>query len=68
MTLPPCKPDGINCPRRYIGCKSECEKWHEWLVIHAKETEALKTDLNKDWEYMDYMDKNPKLRKRRGQR
>lgn len=37
-TKPPCKtPDGTDCPRRYIGCRAECEKWHNWLAVHAEE-------------------------------
>ena len=39
MTLPPCKPDGIECPRRYIGCRAECEEYHKWLAIHDAEKE-----------------------------
>lgn len=39
MKRPPCW-DEINdtdCPRRYVGCKAECEDWHKWLAIHAEE-------------------------------
>lgn len=39
MTLPPCKPDGIECPRRYIGCRAECEEYHKWLAVHDTEKE-----------------------------
>lgn len=39
MTLPPCKPDGIDCPRRYIGCRAECEEYNKWLAIHDEEKE-----------------------------
>lgn len=39
MTLPPCKPDGMDCPRRYIGCRAECEEYHKWLAIHDTEKE-----------------------------
>lgn len=39
MTKPPCKPDGIDCPRRYIGCRAECEEYHKWLAIHDEEKE-----------------------------
>ena len=42
MTKPPCKPDGIDCPRRYIGCRAECEEYHKWLAIHAEENEKLR--------------------------
>ena len=39
MTLPPCKTDGIECSRRYIGCRAECEEYHKWLAIHEEEKE-----------------------------
>lgn len=42
MTKPPCKPDGIDCPRRYIGCRAECDEYHKWLAIHAEEKEKLR--------------------------
>lgn len=37
-TKPPCKVNGVDCPRRYVGCRAGCEKWHEWLVVHERET------------------------------
>ena len=47
MTKPPCKtPDGIDCPRRYIGCRAECEEYHKWLEIHAEEKQRQKQDRN----------------------
>ena len=39
MKKPPCKVDGIDCPRRYIGCRAECEEYHKWLAIHDEEKE-----------------------------
>ena len=43
MTKPPCKtPDGIDCPRRYIGCRAECEEYHKWLAVHDEEKEKLR--------------------------
>ncbi len=44
MTRPPCYDHISNrdCPRRYVGCRAECEKWHEWLAIHAEEVEAAR--------------------------
>lgn len=39
MKKPPCKVDGIECPRRYIGCRAECEEYHNWLAIHDVEKE-----------------------------
>ena len=46
MTLPPCKHNGIECPRRYIGCRAKCKEWHDWLVIHAEEKQRQKQDRN----------------------
>ena len=45
MKKPPCKVDGIDCPRRYIGCRAECEEYHKWLAKHDEEKE--KTRRNK---------------------
>lgn len=43
FTKPPCKtPDGQDCPRRYIGCQSACEAYHEWLAVHADEKERIR--------------------------
>lgn len=39
MKKPPCKVNGIDCPRRYIGCRAECEEYHKWLAIHDEEKE-----------------------------
>lgn len=45
MTKPPCKINGIECPRRYIGCRAECEDYHKWLVKHEAEKERRKLDV-----------------------
>ena len=37
MTLPPCKVNGIECEKRYIGCRADCEAYHEWLAKHEAE-------------------------------
>ena len=37
MTKPPCKVNGVNCERRYVGCQSDCEAYHEWLAVHETE-------------------------------
>ena len=74
MTCPPCKTDGIECPRRYIGCRAECEAYHKWLTIHEQELEQMRSKKNENHEYYEYsgrlMDKQDKhkSRKRVGQR
>lgn len=40
MTKPPCKVDGVNCPKRYVGCHADCEAWHKWLAVHEAEKQA----------------------------
>ena len=42
MTMNPCYNDGKDCPKRYVGCKTDCEKWHEWLAIHEAKKEAIR--------------------------
>ena len=41
MILPPCKLNGIECERRYIGCRANCEAYHEWLAKHNAEKEQM---------------------------
>ncbi len=65
MTHPPCFDEQTNtdCPRRYIGCSATCQKWHEWLIIHAEEKERFYKDLNRDGEAYKFMeDHNRRLR------
>ena len=45
MTKPPCKTNGIDCARRYVGCRAECEEYHRWLTIHEAEKERRKQDV-----------------------
>lgn len=47
MNLPPCKPDGIECPRRYNGCRAECEEYHKWLVAHDEKRAQIKAARDK---------------------
>ena len=45
---PPCKTDGIECPRRYIGCRADCEAYHDWLAKH--EAEKKRERKNREYE------------------
>lgn len=47
MTRPPCKVDGVDCPRRCVGCQSSCKAYHDWLVIHAAEKDAMRRDKDR---------------------
>ena len=40
-TEPPCKAGGIDCIRREVGCRSECEAWKAWEKVHAQEIEEI---------------------------
>lgn len=37
MTRPPCQVDGVDCPRRHVGCRDDCKEWNDWTAIHAEE-------------------------------
>ena len=39
-TKPPCKASGVDCPRRHVGCQSECEAFRKWQEIHKQERAA----------------------------
>ena len=30
-----------DCPKRCVGCRSSCEEWKEWQIIHAQEKDAI---------------------------
>ena len=42
MTPPPCWNNGEDCQKRYVGCRAECDEWHEYLAIHERETEEIR--------------------------
>lgn len=44
MTRPPCKNDDIDCPRRYVGCRAECEEYKRWLAKHDEEKEQRRRE------------------------
>ena len=29
MKKPPCKVDGVECDKRYVGCHADCEAYHK---------------------------------------
>ena len=54
-TKPPCMlSNGTDCPKRYIGCRAECDEWHKWLIIHAKEKERFMCNKQKDWDCVSF--------------
>lgn len=48
MTKPPCKVDGVECDKRYVGCHADCEAYHEWLAVHERETEMREAYRNRE--------------------
>lgn len=42
MTKPPCKVEGVDCQKRHVGCRAECDDWNKWLAIHKEETDKIK--------------------------
>lgn len=39
MKNSPCKENGIDCPDRYVGCHSDCNKYKEWKADMDKANE-----------------------------
>ena len=66
MTKPPCKVDGVECNKRYVGCHADCEAYHKWLEAHdaamAKNIEQREMTRDADT-HMIY--RHIKARKRR---
>ena len=40
MKHAPCKVNGIECARRRVGCRTDCEAYQEWLAVHKAELET----------------------------
>lgn len=43
MTNPPCydKATRTDCPKRHVGCKTDCPEWEKWLAIHESENRRI---------------------------
>lgn len=56
MTNSPCfdTESRTDCPRRYVGCKASCEKWHEWLAVHAEEKQRIEAKRREGREALDH--------------
>jgi len=66
MTKPPCKVDGVECDKRYVGCRAVCEQYHEWLIQHEAELQNKREYHNRNRISNDYViDLCIELRKRR---
>ena len=57
MTLPPCKVNGVECDKRCIGCQSNCEAYHDWLITHEAEKEAYRRKKYADNEVAEFINK-----------
>lgn len=55
MTRPPCFKNGVDCRKRYIGCKASCEEWHEWLAIHEEEKATIRRNKNSEREATSFL-------------
>ena len=45
---PPCKVNGVECDRRYIGCHANCEKWNQYLAAREAEKEQIRRKKDMD--------------------
>lgn len=42
MTRPPCRKNDTDCPRRRVGCKSDCPEWQKWQEVHLEEARQIR--------------------------
>ena len=50
---PPCKVNGVERKKRYIGCRADCEAYHNWLAAHNAELEARRNHKAKEIDIAD---------------
>jgi len=50
MTRPPCYDEetGTDCGERRVGCREGCERWAEYVAIHAMEKERIRKQKERD--------------------
>jgi hypothetical protein len=54
-TKPPCKVDGVDCRKRYVGCRAGCDEWHKWLAIHDQEKAMYHGKVRDDNDVKDFL-------------
>lgn len=52
MVYPPCKKNGVQCTKRYIGCHDNCPDWHKYTEAKNKEREASKKKKKEDYDVL----------------
>lgn len=63
MKKPPCKKDGIECPRRYFGCRSECPEYSDYLKIKSEEKAKILSNKHADLDVISFtIDSNKRYR------
>lgn len=48
--MPPCYIDGQDCPRRQVGCRSNCVDWQAYQVAHELDMAQRKAKRHAEWE------------------
>ena len=46
--LPPCKKDGVDCPKRQVGCHSTCQEFIDWEKEHVATREARRAEKTRE--------------------
>jgi hypothetical protein len=50
----PCEKHGIDCPRRVVGCRTDCTEWQEYEKAKAEQYKAGFERFNKEKQYYNY--------------
>jgi hypothetical protein len=56
--MPPCKKDGVDCPKRQVGCRSTCKEYVRWEADHQATHQAILAEKAKEHNLSNYFINN----------
>ena len=57
MQKPPCKKNGVDCPKRTIGCHSSCKEYIEYAEENERRREEIHKRKEAERNYCDQIEK-----------
>lgn len=50
----PCEKSGVDCPRRVVGCRTDCTEWQQYEKAKAEQYKAGLERFNAEKQYNNY--------------
>ena len=50
----PCEKHGVDCPRRQLGCRTDCPEWQQYEKAKAEQYKARLERFNEEKQYYNY--------------